>query len=245
KEKDLNLDLTLANMQKHNITTIKTKLVREQQMIELEAWKKWLTVAELERSGLLGRAKLLNFDINIINKNGGISPDRLERRGIKVIKSKMDNLGIKVLKKLPIKLPGSENRLTAIDLDKLGITDERLKKAGCLEQVKKVKSGIPMELLSRQGIKITNALMAKNGIDPVRKIFYDIQVVEEISSTKAIFRILREGDNPEELDAISAKNRLSQIQELLLNQVGHVIMDFSDLLELPDLSHIVLGKHWS
>ncbi|MBF0195629.1 MAG: hypothetical protein HQL71_13790 [Magnetococcales bacterium] len=245
KEKGLNLDLSAENMKRHNIAITKSKLIREQQMIELDAWQKWLTVSELEKSGLLGRAKQLNFDINIIKKNGGISPDRLEKRGIKVAQSKLDKLGIKVLKKLPVQLPGSENRLTAADLEKLGISDQLLKKAGCFEQVKKVKSGIPLELLSRQGIKLTGAMMAKNGIDPIRKIFYDIQVVEEISSTKAIFRILREGDDPDVLDAISTKNHLSQIQELLLNQVGNVIMDFSDLLELPDLSHVKSGKHWN
>ncbi|MBF0380122.1 MAG: hypothetical protein HQL69_03835 [Magnetococcales bacterium] len=245
KEKSLDLDLSYSNFENSNITIVKTKLVRERQFIKLEAWQKWLTVAELKKSGLLARAKQLNFDLALIDKQGGINPERLEKRGIKVAKSKLDSLGIKTLKKLPVQLPGSENRLTSMDLEKLGITDRLLEKAGCLEQVKKVKSGIPLELLKRQGIKITDSMMAKNGIDSIRKIFYDIQVVEEISSSKAIFRILREGDDPEELDSISEKNQLSQIQDLLLNQVGHVIMDFSDLLELPDLSHIVCGKHWS
>ncbi len=44
---------------------------------------------------------------------------------------------------------------------------------------------------------------------------------------------------------MNEKNKLGPIQDLLLNQVGLVIMDFTDLLDLPDLSHVKMGKHWS
>ncbi len=71
-----------------------------------------------------------------------------------------------MLKKLPVKLPGSENRLTPQDLEKLEITDAQLKRAGVYDRVKTVKSGIPLEWLTKKGIKITRAMMAKNGIDP-------------------------------------------------------------------------------
>jgi HD-GYP domain-containing protein (c-di-GMP phosphodiesterase class II) len=244
KEKSLDLDLSASNFKSHNINPIKDRLVREEQVIELDAWRKWLTVKELDKSGLMARAKQLNFDLNLIRRDGGIRPDRLEKRGIKVNEDKLASLNIELLKKLPVKLPGSENRLTADDLAKLGITDVNLKNAGCLERVKAVKSGVPLDWLLKNGVAITGAMMTKNGIDPVRKVFYDIQVDEEISSSKAIFRILREGDDPKELELLSAKNGLGSIQNILLNQVGHVIMDFSDLLALPDLSHIVMGKHW-
>ncbi|MBF0357800.1 MAG: hypothetical protein HQL70_04275 [Magnetococcales bacterium] len=244
KDKDLDLDLSESVMQAHNIKVVKDKLIREEQVIELDAWQKWLTVAELEKSGLMGRAKQQSFDIGLIRKNKGISPERLEKRGVNINQSKLDRLGIRLLKKLPVLLPGSENRLTAEDLDKIGISKLQLVNTGCYERVQKVKSGVPLEWLKRQGINISSKIMAQNGVDPVRKIFYDIQVVEEINSEKAIFRILREGDDPKELDDISAKNKLGSIQDLLLNQVGLVIMDFSDLLSLPDLSHIKSGEHW-
>ncbi|MBF0194460.1 MAG: hypothetical protein HQL71_07855 [Magnetococcales bacterium] len=244
KEKNLGLDFSSAVLKKHNINLLKNYLIREKQVIELDAWREWLTVGELEKSGLLGWAKRFQFDIDIIRRNGGISPDRLKKRGVKISQKKLDRLGINTLKHLPFQLPGSENRLTIQDLRKLGIMDNTLEKAGCLDRVYKVKSGVPLEWLVKQGINITTSMLAKNGIDPVRKVFYDIQVVEEINTTKAKFRIIREGDDLNELDLLNSKDGLESIQDLLINKIGLVEMDFTDLIALPDMSHITMGDHW-
>jgi HD-GYP domain-containing protein (c-di-GMP phosphodiesterase class II) len=244
KDKSLDLDFSEATMKMCHIKLVKTNLIREQQVIELDAWREWISVKELEKTGLMGRAKSRHFDINLIHRNGGICPSRLRKRGIDISEAKLAKLGVKLLKELPVQLPGSENRLTHEDLRKLGITDVKLKNSGCLERVEKVKSGVPLDWLIKKGMPITGAMMAQNGIDPIRKIFYDIQVVKEVSSSKAIFRILREGDDPKELDAIKDESKLGPIQDLLLNQIGQVVMDFSDLLALPDLSHVTMGEHW-
>ena len=244
QEKNLDLDMSEAAFQRWRINQVKTQLVREMQIIELEAWREWLTVKELEKSGLMGRARSHHFNIDLIRSNGGISPDRLEKRGVTIPTAKLERMGIKILKSLNVQLPGSENRLTANDLKKLGISDVKLKSAGCYERVTKVKSGVPLEWLTNRGILINRPMLAKSGIDPIRKVFYDIQVVKEINSTRAIFRILREGDDPQELETLSAESKLEPIQDLLLNQVGEVMMDFTDLLALPDLSHVKMGSHW-
>ncbi|MBF0453437.1 MAG: hypothetical protein HQL72_01315 [Magnetococcales bacterium] len=244
KDKGLDLDLSETALAAANITLTKTVLIREKQVIELDAWREWLTVKELEKSGLMGRAKSYHFDVELIKKNGGISPQRLTRRGVNIPHEKLEKMGIKILKHLPVQLPGSENRLTADDLKKMGITTAALRKADCLDRVQQVKNGVPLAWLVKRGIPITGIMMAEAGIDPVRKVFYDIQVVEEISTTKAVFCLLREGDDPKELESLNTQKKLEPIQDLLLNQVGNVIMDFSDLLALPDLSHITMGEHW-
>jgi HD-GYP domain-containing protein (c-di-GMP phosphodiesterase class II) len=244
KDKNLGFDFSSDILKKHKINLVKECLITEKQVIELDTWREWLTVDELEKSGLLGWAKNFHFDIDLIRKNGGIAPDRLIKRGVNISQKKLDRLGITTLKRLPIQLPGSENRVTGQDLRKLGIMDKTLEKAGCLARVNKVKSGVPLEWLIKRGVNITVSKLVKNGIDPVRKVFYDIQVVEEINTTKAKFRIIREGDDPNELDTINAKNGLESIQDLLINKIGLVEMDFADLIALPDMSHITMGDHW-
>ena len=244
KEKSLNLDLSPNLFRSHGIDPIKKAVIQEEQIIQLDAWREWFTVEELEKSGLLYRAKMNHFDMDMIHINNGISPERLLNRGLSVSKSKLDRLGINPLKDWPVILPGSESRLTADDLHKLGITEDTLHKVGYLERVNTIKSGVPMAWLEKHGIAISRADLTRHNIDPVRKIFYDIQVVEEIDTSKAKFKIMREGDDPTELDILHASGDLCPIQDLLFNQVGEVIMDFSDLIALPDLSHLTLGTHW-
>ena len=244
EEKNLNLDYSSGTLESHGITLIKSQLIQEEQIIELDAWHEWLTVEELEKTGMLYRLKAQSFDLGAIREKGGISPKRMRKRGLSVPKDKLERLDIPLLKKISVRLPGSENRITAENLKKLGITDQRLKEAGCLDRVKKIKSGVPLAWLVERGIPLSHALLARHGIDPVRKVFYDICVVEEISPTKAKFLILREGDDPQELDTMCAQNTLEPIQSLLLHEVGEVVMDFSDLIALPDLSRVVMGSHW-
>ena len=244
QDKNLHFDFSESALSKQEINPLKTELVQEKQVIELDVWRSWLTSEELEKSGLLSRAKMRHFDLNLIHQNGGIDPARLASRDVTVPQEKLDKLGIQTLKELTIQLPGSENRLTWEDLQKLGVSEQQLKKAGCWQRIQQVKSGVPMEWLEQYGFSFDRKALGKQGIDPIRKIFYDIQVVEEISVTQAKFLIMREGDDLKVLHAMNAQNDLAPIQNLLLNKIGEVVMDFSDLIALPDLDALTMAAHW-
>ncbi|MBF0382944.1 MAG: HD domain-containing protein, partial [Magnetococcales bacterium] len=73
-EKELKLDFSLKKLKAKKIKLIKNFIVKEKQVIELDTWRDWLTVEELEISGLMGWARTFHFDINLIKKNGGITP---------------------------------------------------------------------------------------------------------------------------------------------------------------------------
>ncbi|MBF0435315.1 MAG: hypothetical protein HQL77_08065 [Magnetococcales bacterium] len=243
-DKNLDFDTSPEAIKKAGIKLLKDEVVTEQEFIELDAWREWLTWDELERSELLPKLQFNRLDLPTIRSEGGIAVEKLFKRKILTSTKKLEQAGIKTLKEWVVKLPGSENRLTPEDLKKLGITDVQLQKAGCLERVKKVKSGVPQAWLLAKGIAIKGADLSKNGIDPVRKVFYDIQVVETINNTRAKFILLKEGDDLKELNEANDRNELEPIQDLLLNKVGEIVLDFSDLLALPDLSGITMGEHW-
>ncbi|MBF0157123.1 MAG: hypothetical protein HQL57_08070 [Magnetococcales bacterium] len=245
KEKNLDFDCSVDALLAAGINPVKEEIVTEQEMIELDVWREWLTWDELEKSGLSGMAKMHQFDIGSIQKEGGISPERLNKRGVPVNWKKLERLGIQPLKRWTARLPGSEHRLTPEDLNKLGIGEGELARTGCLERVKKIKSGVPLTWLRERGLAIPNAALSKNGIDPVRKVFYDIQVTEEISQTRAKFLLLREGDDLKSLIEANERSELEPIQDLLLNKVGEVVMDFTELVALPDLSRTTQGPHWN
>ncbi|MBF0621231.1 MAG: hypothetical protein HQL54_04825 [Magnetococcales bacterium] len=245
KNKRINMDLSESACQAAGVAPIKNRVIQERQVLQLDAKRLWLTVEDLEKSGLMGHAKTRAFDIELIRKKGGISPARLQQRSVPINEEKLKRLNIHPLKQLTITLPGNEKRLTAEDLKKLGVTDSQLDQAGFLNHVRTVKSGIPMDWLIKKGINIPQANLSKCGIDPVRKIFYDIQVMEEIDETHARFMILREGDDLETLQKLNEAGRLTPIQDLLINQIGVVELDFTDLIALPDLSTVAQGAHWS
>lgn len=244
EDKGLSFDCSRPTLEAQGVKIMKKSIFQEEEVIELEAWREWLTWEELERCELLTMIKMLHFDQILIRKEGGISPDRLVKRGVKVSIEKLRSKGIELLKKWTVRLPASENRLTAGDLDKLGITDEQLKKAGCLERVQKVKNGVSMKWLMERGIVISAVEVAKCGIDPMRKVFYDIMVTQEINTVQAKFLILREGDDPAELELANERKELDPIQEHLFHRVGQVVLDFADLLAMPDLSSIHMGSQW-
>ncbi|MBF0175554.1 MAG: hypothetical protein HQL63_01710 [Magnetococcales bacterium] len=243
-DKRLEFDCSPEAIRAAGLNPIKDQVVPEMEMIELDVWREWLTWDELERSGLLAKAKAHLFDLELIRKDGGMRPERLVKRGIPLNEKKLASQGILILKPWTIKLPGSENRLTAADLLKLGVSDQQLEKAGCLDRVRKVKSGVPMDWLVNQGIMIVPADLGKNGIDPIRKVFYDILVTEEISSTRARFMLLREGDEVKNPDENSNQDDPDPIRNLLLNKIGEVVIDFVDLVAMPDLSGVTMGDHW-
>ncbi|MEO5377425.1 MAG: hypothetical protein H7832_06545 [Magnetococcus sp. DMHC-6] len=243
-EKGLNFDCTPEALEKAGITLRKDRIIPEEEFIELEAWREWLTWEDLERLELTYQLTVLQFDVRLIRQEGGIRPSRLIKRGIRISNQKLKRLAIDPLKKWTVRLPASENRLTPEDLSKLEVNEEQLKQAGCLERVTKVKSGVPMEWLEERGLSFSAAQLAKCAIDPIRKIFYDLLVTEEIHSTRAKFMILREGDDPKALELANQHHELEPIQELLFNRVGEVVMDFTDLVAIPDLSHLKMGDHW-
>ncbi len=244
KEKKLQFDCSLQALAAQEITLLKDQIIPEEEVIELDAWREWLTYDDLERSELLSLVHSHHFDVTLIRMEGGINPARLVNRGLRIQEKKLHPLGISLLKPWNVRLPASENRLTTEDLLKLGVNEAQLKKSGCLERVQKLKSGVPMRWLMERGITFSLAEIAKCGIDPIRKVFYDIQVTQEINTTRAKFIILREGDEYKHLEQTNEQQKLEPIQELLLNQVGEIVLDFADLVAMPDLSHIKLGRHW-
>ncbi|MEO5352803.1 MAG: hypothetical protein H7835_06275 [Magnetococcus sp. XQGC-1] len=239
----LSFDCSPAALQAAGITLIKDRIIPEEEIIELDGWREWLTMEELEKSDLLAAARSHHFDVMLIRAEGGISPNRLRKRGVRIAERKLDRLGIQLLKEWTFRLPASENRLTLADLSKLGFSEAQLKQANCLKKLSKTKS-VPLAWLAERGISPSGAEMAKCGIDPLRKIFYDMMVTREISTTRAYFVLLREGDEWNELEAAHARNELDAVQELLFNRVGEVVMDFADLIAMPDLSHLRMGEHW-
>ncbi|MBF0162504.1 MAG: hypothetical protein HQL88_09470 [Magnetococcales bacterium] len=241
--KGLSLDCSSAALEAAGITLLKDRIIPEEAMIELDGWREWLTLEELERSGLLGLAQAHHFDLALLRAEGGIAPDRLLKRGIRLPEQRLSRLGIELLKPWTIRLPASEERLTVADLEKLGVDEARLRQANCFEKIKKVKS-IPLKWLAECGLAPSRAEMAKCGIDPIRKVFYDVLVTREISTTRAYFVLLREGDDWKDLQAAQERNELDLIQDHLFNRVGEVVMDFADLVALPDLSHLRMGPHW-
>ncbi|MBF0424723.1 MAG: hypothetical protein HQL66_02760 [Magnetococcales bacterium] len=245
KDKNLDFDCSPEAIRAAGVNPVKERIVPEQEVIELDVKREWLTWDDLERSGLLGMAKNYAFDVQAIRTAGGIRPDRLTKRGLAINWKKLERLEIQALKAWTVRLPGSEFRLTPEDLVKLGISDAQLERAGCLERVKKVKSGVPMAWLVNRGIAISTADLAKNGIDPVRKVFYDVQVVGEISATQAKVILLREGDEPGAVGEAGEQADPDPIRDLLLNKVGEVVIDFTDLVALPDLRRVAMGSHWN
>ncbi|MBF0460277.1 MAG: hypothetical protein HQL87_02680 [Magnetococcales bacterium] len=243
QEKSLSFDCSPRALEAAGITLLKNRIIPEEQVIELEAWREWLTLDDLERCDLLPLVQIRHFDLTLIRKEGGIAPDRLTKRGIRIPEAKLNRLGIVLLKPWTIRLPASENRLTLDDLEKLGIGEAQLKKAGCLEHVQRVKS-VPVPWLTERGIACSGVEMAKSGIDPIRKVFYDILVTQEINSTRARLVLLREGDELKMLEAANARNELDPIQDHLFNRIGEVVMDFADLVALPDLRHCRMGDQW-
>ncbi|MBF0127719.1 MAG: hypothetical protein HQM02_10975, partial [Magnetococcales bacterium] len=181
QEKGLSFDCSLEALLAAGIILYKDQVIPEEEVIELDGWREWLTLKELERLDLLNTIQLLHFDLPMIRKEGGILPDRLIKRGVRIARQKLEQLGITLLKKWTVRLPATENRLTQGDLVKLGVGEGELRQAGCLERVRNVKSGVSTRWLAERGFTFSGAELARCGIEPVRKVFYDIQVTREIT----------------------------------------------------------------
>ncbi|MBF0294199.1 MAG: hypothetical protein HQL96_03345 [Magnetococcales bacterium] len=243
-DKGLTFDCSRTTLERAGIRLLKNQIIPEEEVIELDGWREWLTLEELERSELLASLGIFQFDVNSVRRDRGISPARLISRGVRISEPRLAKLGITLLKRWPIRLPATENRLTQQDLAKLGVSDARLRQTGCLERVRAVKSGVSVQWLAERGLTFAPMEFSRSGIDPIRKVFYDIQVTGEISSTRAKVIFLREGDELQQIEALNEKHALDPIQQHLFHRIGEVVLDFTDLVSVPDLSHVVMGSHW-
>ncbi|MBF0448900.1 MAG: hypothetical protein HQL67_11920 [Magnetococcales bacterium] len=229
----------------NQIDPVKLSLPRERQLIYLDAYVRRLSFADLKRMELIYELEQKRFDMGVIQEEDGILISRMEKRGIVIKESKMQNLDIDPVSFIQVKLPAYEDRLTLADLIELGFEPEALKRMGLYQYVEKSRNGASISLLRRKGLQITSQELAHAQINPEKKIFYDIIVVNRISSVRAEFAIVREGDELEVLEKGFIANTLDPIQKYLYESVGIVDLDFSDLLNIPEeLDEITMGEHW-
>ena len=214
--------------------------------IGLDVTARKLTFDELKRMDLLNILKNYLFDIKAIEKDGGISVDRITRRGIEINEKKLKSLGIVMAKKVKVLLPAEEKRLNEDDLIRFGVSEQQLSQKKLANLIKRFKNGVTLpDLNNHVGIQFSKKKLAAAGDSLQKKIFYDLLVMEELGESHALFAIVRQGDKLDELEKANAYNSLDPLQSYLLNKIGLIDIDFSDLTTtLPDMSKIVQGKKW-
>ncbi|MBF0153653.1 MAG: hypothetical protein HQL64_07935 [Magnetococcales bacterium] len=251
---DSDLDASIGRL---GIVVDKERITVEEQMIVLQTVRHWITFEQLERVDLIPTLLSQRFSPDVIRKEGGIALDRLTSRGsVRLILSRLQKYGLDKGKPHPIILPAYEHRLTPKQLDQLGLLPLLANKNVTIPTY-----GIRVDRLAHHNIHVnhntvrlpgvphgqhtpyTSEILAHLGYETEVKIFYDILVVEEIDGiTRAKVAFTREGDVWHELRA-APPDKLDTLQAYLLNQ-GVVEMDFTKVIELPDLSHIRIGDHW-
>ncbi|MEO5376946.1 MAG: hypothetical protein H7832_04070 [Magnetococcus sp. DMHC-6] len=244
KNSDPQIDLSHAALAKLGIQPEKNQVIEQQQCIRLEVTEKFLTYEELQTANLLAKLKIWKFDLSLIKKEKGILLHRLEKRGFSVPYDKLARLGIEVYKKRWIHLPAYEQRLLLADLSEFGITMDKLTAKRLVIPPQEPKPFFRLDYLRQKGFAISDQELAKLRIKTEYKIYYDIRVVRSIDRMRAEFMFIREGDTLQEMEKRAAKNELDPLQEFLFNQIGPVEIDFSDVLEIPAMTGIVMGDHW-
>ena len=213
--------------------------------IKLAATIRKLSLAELKQMELLPILKSYVFDLAAIEKDDGISIDRIERRGIEVHERKLENLGINPEKQVTVLLPAKEKRLTLEDMLGFGLADGKLADKKVANLLKRAKGSLTLPDLYQVGIQFSKKQLDSVGERLYVPISYELLVVKELGESRALFAVVREGDRLEELEKGNAYNSLDPLQSYLLNKIGLIELDFSDLTtEPPDLSGIVQGAHW-
>lgn len=213
--------------------------------IALDALVRKLSYEELKKAELLPRLKAGFFDLEMIQKSDGISIDRMKRRGIEVNESRLAALGINLEKKVKILLPAMEKRLTRADLLRFGVPAKKMTDRRLIKQLEQSKNGVSLPELAKYGIQLAKEDLAADGDTLNKKIFYDLVVVEEVAYSRAVFAIVREGNNLDELEKEDVYDGLDPLQNYLLNKIGLVELDFSELTsELPDMSQVVRADYW-
>jgi HD-GYP domain-containing protein (c-di-GMP phosphodiesterase class II) len=213
--------------------------------IVLQALVRRLTYEELKRLGLLSRLGNHYFDLEAIRQSDGIAIDRMLRRGMTVDEEKLRALAIDPVKPIKVVLPATERRLDRADLVELGFSEKKLLAPKVVKALERAKNGLSLAELSRAGLTVEKELLLPLGERINRKIFYDMVVVEEMDYCRALFAIVREGDRLEVLEQADAYNDLDPLQDYLLNKIGPIEVDFSDLtVEIPQLDHLLPAAYW-
>lgn len=213
--------------------------------IALDAVVKKLSYEELAKAELLHRLKASFFDLESLQKSDGLSLNRMQRRGIEISNTRLAKLGINPEKKVQILLPAMEKRLNHADLLRFGVSAKKLADRSLVKLLEQSKNGISLPDLAKLGIQLSKEQLAAEGEPLNKKIFYDLLVMEELSYSRGLFAIVREGNNLEELEKADVYDGLDPLQSYLLNKIGLVELDFTELTtELPDMSQIVRGAYW-
>ncbi|MBF0184866.1 MAG: HD domain-containing protein [Magnetococcales bacterium] len=213
--------------------------------IVLHAMVRRFTYEELKKLGLLRRLSTHFFDLEAIRQSDGIAIDRMLRRGMTIDEEKCRTLGITPHKPIKVVLPATEKRLDRADLLELGFSEKKLAVSKVAKALERAKNGLSLAELNRAGITVEKELLPALGERINRKIFYDLVVVEELGYSRALFSIVREGDRLEVLEQADGYNDLDPLQDYLLNKIGPVEVDFSDLtVEIPNMGHLSPGSYW-
>ncbi|MBF0622270.1 MAG: hypothetical protein HQL54_10140 [Magnetococcales bacterium] len=255
KHIDFSLDGALTRL---GISPLKWQVSIQPQFIELDIKVEWLSYNDLVRLDMINRLKGRAFDPVALRDEDGISLDRIKRRGgIHIRPHMLREYDISPIKKRTIRLPAYEERVDAGMLERFGMipilekADLAIKKYG-IPSEELVSRHIPLSRIALKQLGLpedsqlnfTDQILQKLEISREYKIFYDMHVVEEVDGVgKAKVFFLREGDHYDEIIYRKPK-KLDSLQLLLRDKIGIIEIDFSHLLDMPDLSHIKPGKHW-
>ncbi|MBF0428127.1 MAG: HD domain-containing protein, partial [Magnetococcales bacterium] len=215
-------------------------VVRDKDLfIGLDVVVRHLSYEDLAQLDLLRRLKSGQFDPDVIKKHGKISMDRLRLAGIEVNPRRLASLGIQPERQAKMLLPMMETRLTRDELLRAGISAAVLDAQRVGVRPQHLNNGLSLAELDKMGIRLSKEQLAAGGKSIKKKICYEMLVVEELDDTRALFAIVREGDDLEALEHANMRGTLDPLRNYLLNKIGLVEMDLRDRLALPDLSHVV------
>ncbi|MBF0624000.1 MAG: hypothetical protein HQL82_04250 [Magnetococcales bacterium] len=241
------------------IQTLKKRIARAEQRVGLQIFRRWVSHEKLVEADLLSSLVIQGFSPEVIREEGGIALERLmSRGGVHHIVKRLGQLGLDKGTPHIIHLPAYEHRLTPEALDTLGLLP-LLEKKGVevksyglrVDQLSRLEIGLQPPHLAALGVAeshrvvFTPDILELLGYQTETRIFYDMLVVEEIDGVcKAKVAFVREGDQWKDLKT-AAPEKLDPLQQFLVETIGVVEMDFSPVIDLPDLSHIQPGPHWT
>ncbi|MBF0153041.1 MAG: TIR domain-containing protein [Magnetococcales bacterium] len=276
-KKNLKPIITDELLKENKINLEKNSLTRKAYNIKLDVAVDCFKYDDLESPFLRSKLEPFNPDYKVIQMDGGIllyfianriinesgkSYDNAEARKIdlireiEVLKKESRHVTTGTRKKFTIELPVYGNRLGYADLKKLGLLDnlsnvnEKVRvKIDNLEKYE--KRALSLNYLIKNGFNVKSDELRKNGINPEKKIFYDIKIYKALpGSLTAKVSIFRE-DEEENIKFVfkcQGSNILVPVAEHKTekDEVIEIIdLDFSEALKPPDLSNIILGSHWS
>lgn len=220
-------------------------VVRDKDLfISQDAVVRHLSYEELLRMDLPRRLKDKNFDMEEMKKQGRISVDLLKHKGIEIDSRRLEQSEINPEKSVKILLPLMETRLNREELLRVGLTEKQLDTCRIGQPPHPANHSLTLAELARLGIQLSKEQLATGGKSFKKTIPYDMLVLEARGETRALFAIVREGDDLEMLEHGNMRGTLGPLRNYLWNKIGLVEMDFSRQVALPDLSHVAQGKQW-